>query len=66
MDMFWDVLDTALGCFFSVIFIAMYFLPAIIGFMKNHKQKIAIFILNLLFGWTFIGWGVAMVWVFVN
>lgn len=64
--MFWDVLDTALGCFFSVIFIAMYFLPAIIGFMKNHKQKIAIFILNLLFGWTFIGWGVAMVWVFVN
>jgi hypothetical protein len=38
----------------------LYFLPSIIG----HKKRdfTGIFIVNLLFGWTVIGWIVAMVW----
>lgn len=39
---------------------ALYFLPAIIGRDKNHAT--AIFLVNLFFGWTVIGWVVAFVW----
>ncbi|HZP31893.1 MAG TPA: superinfection immunity protein [Candidatus Acidoferrales bacterium] len=39
---------------------ALYFLPTIVG---RHKQNLrAIFALNLLLGWTLVGWVVALVW----
>lgn len=43
-----------------LIALALYFLPAIVGARKDNA--FAIFMLNLLAGWTFIGWIVAMVW----
>jgi hypothetical protein len=46
--------------------LAFYFIPTIIAFSKNHKNKIAIFILNLLAGWTFLGWVGALVWSLIN
>ena len=40
--------------------ILLYFLPAIIG---RHKHDAAgIFLVNLLFGWTVIGWILALIW----
>lgn len=43
-----------------VVAFVLYFLPSFIG---KHKQNFgAIFVLNLLLGWTLIGWVVAMVW----
>ena len=40
----------------------VYFAPAIVA-MVRHKQNVgAIFALNLLAGWTFIGWVGALVW----
>jgi Superinfection immunity protein len=30
--------------------------------MRGHRQSLAIFILNLLAGWTAIGWIIAIVW----
>ena len=38
----------------------LYFLPTIIGFQKRNAG--AIFVLNLLLGWTVIGWVIALVW----
>ena len=43
----------AFGLFF-------YFLPTIIGVHK--RNALAIFLLNLLTGWTGIGWVAALVW----
>jgi hypothetical protein len=43
-----------------------YFLPAFIAFARGHHNKGAIFLLNLLLGWTFIGWVVCLVWSFTN
>ena len=40
--------------------VLLYFLPSILGW--NKKNITAIFVLNLLIGWTFIGWVVALVW----
>lgn len=43
-------------------FILIYFVPALIAILINHKKVAAICILNLLLGWTIIGWVVALVW----
>jgi len=40
--------------------LGLYFLPTITGYKKKNAG--AIFALNLLLGWTFIGWVVAFVW----
>jgi hypothetical protein len=45
-----------------VLIFAFYFLPALIAFLRNHKNKLAIFLLNLLLGWTVLGWVVSLVW----
>jgi hypothetical protein len=46
--------------FFLFFSILLYFLPTLIG---RHKADAGgIFIVNLLFGWTVIGWLVALVW----
>jgi hypothetical protein len=37
---------------------ALYFLPSIIGLRKRNAG--AIFVLNLLLGWTVIGWVVSL------
>jgi hypothetical protein len=48
----------------SVISLGFYFLPTIAG--RNKKNIKAIFVLNLLLGWTLIGWVVALVWALVK
>ena len=45
---------------FLVFVIAMYFLPSIIG--HDKADAMGIFIVNLLFGWTIIGWFIALIW----
>ena len=47
--------------FFGVAFIA-YFLPAFIAALRKHHQQNAIVVLNLLLGWTGVGWIGALVW----
>lgn len=40
--------------------LALYFLPAIIAW--NKKSRTGIFLLNLLLGWTLLGWIAALIW----
>ena len=59
--------DTDGAFLVAVVFglaILFYFLPAMIGAKRDHKNMGSIFVLNLLLGWTFVGWVVAMVWAF--
>jgi ABC-type transport system involved in cytochrome c biogenesis permease component len=37
-------------------------LPAYIAGRRGHQNYLAILMLNLLLGWTVIGWIIAMVW----
>jgi hypothetical protein len=51
--------------FFLPIFgfgFVLYFLPAIIAFARSKRDAVSILILNLLLGWTAIGWVIALVW----
>lgn len=43
-------------------FSAIYLIPAMLAEYRHHRQRIAIAILNILLGWTFIGWVAALVW----
>ncbi len=45
-----------------VLIFTIYFLPTLIAFLRQHKNKLAIFLLNLLLGWTVLGWVVSLVW----
>ena len=41
---------------------ALYFLPSVIAAIRQKRNAFAIFMLNLLLGWSFVGWVVALVW----
>lgn len=45
-------------CFFA----ALYLLPTIYAGSRSHPDMGAILTINLLLGWTLIGWVVAMAW----
>lgn len=48
----------------AVVFgIPIYFLPTYLARRQNHRNFAAIAALNILGGWTFFGWLVALVWV---
>lgn len=40
----------------------VYFLPAMVAARRRHANRGAICTLNLLLGWTMVGWVIAMVW----
>lgn len=42
--------------------VIVYFLPLIIASQKKHPSAVAIAALNVLAGWTLIGWLFALVW----
>jgi len=42
--------------------VALYFLPGFVAERRKHPQRLAITVLNLLGGWTAVGWLVALVW----
>lgn len=47
---------------FWLIALVLYLLPWLIAAARSHRNALAIFFLNLLLGWTFLGWVVALVW----
>jgi thiol:disulfide interchange protein len=44
----------------------IYFLPWLEARHRKHPNAASIGILNLLLGWTFLGWVAALVWAFTN
>lgn len=65
--MFWwgHNMDAFFAAFF---FIAgpIYFVPTIIALANKRGQSLGIFLLNLLLGWTLLGWVGALVWACVK
>ena len=55
---------------FAIIVIAVafvvYLLPAIVAAQRDHNNYAAILTLNLLAGWTTVGWVIALVWAFTD
>jgi hypothetical protein len=45
---------------------ALYFLPTLTAGIRRHPSDSAIMMLNLLLGWTVLGWIAALVWAFIS
>ena len=45
-----------------LVLVSLYFIPAIVAKVRDHHNFLAILMLNLLLGWSFIGWVVALIW----
>ncbi|MFV8759285.1 superinfection immunity protein [Yersinia enterocolitica] len=58
------------GTFISISFfpaaVLLYFLPVIEAALKRHKNIPAIAAVNILLGWTFLGWVVSYVWAMTS
>lgn len=64
------MIEFIMGLIFSglgiVAVLAVYFVPSIIAFCREHPQFAGVFALNLLLGWTFLGWVAAIVWAVIS
>jgi hypothetical protein len=56
----WPV--SIVGWFIAFVLLFPYFLPTIIAILRRKANTGGIFVLNLLLGWTLIGWIGALVW----
>jgi hypothetical protein len=45
-----------------ILLILLYILPIIIALIRGHKNMVAISTLNILTGWTAIGWIASLIW----
>jgi hypothetical protein len=53
----------ALGTLAGIAFsLALLFLPTLIATSRRHPNVLPIFLVNVFFGWTFVGWVIALVW----
>jgi len=55
--------------FFIIVVLGIalvYFLPAILAFLLGRRNAVAILALNLLLGWTLLGWVGALVWALIK
>jgi len=57
------IIAIGLMFFYAILSFVIYFIPSLIAISTNHRNKLPIFILNLFFGWSLIGWVVALIWV---
>ena len=49
-----------------VFLLVLYFLPSAVAVLNKHKQINPIMIINLLLGWTILGWVIALAWSVSN
>jgi hypothetical protein len=44
----------------AVVFLLIYFIPTIIALSRGKKDPGSTIVVNLFFGWTLIGWVIAL------
>ena len=49
-----------------LILLLVYFTPTLTAYARGHKNILAIFILNLFLGYTFVAWVIALIWAVYN
>jgi len=57
-----DMTELIILWVFLSLLLAIYFIPTIVTARQRHHNLSAICALNVLLGWTFVGWTVALVW----
>jgi hypothetical protein len=55
-------MEFALAAAAILVFVVIYFVPVIVANVRHHRNENAIGMLNLLLGWTGLGWVIALIW----
>lgn len=50
----------AVGCVIFVVIVLAYFLPCLVAASRHKAHAGGVLLVNLFFGWTFIGWIIAL------
>lgn len=58
------IMGGLLAILLLVVGFIVYFAPSLVAYGREHPNQTSIFVLNLLLGWTLIGWVCALVWAF--
>ena len=56
----------ASALFFLAAAVAIYFVPLFVAVRRGSKRANAIAALNVLLGWTLLGWVIALVWALAD
>jgi len=51
---------------FFTLLLLIYFVPTAVAYATRHHNTLPIFVLNVFFGWTLIGWVAALIWALVR
>ena len=51
---------------FLLFLAVLYFLPTLVASLRHSSSSGLIFLLNLVAGWTVVGWLAALIWALVS
>lgn len=52
--------------FIIIITALIYFVPTIIALVRHHTYKLYIIVINIILGWTLLGWIVCLIWSLID
>ena len=58
--------DTLLALLVGCLLGLVYLFPTLVATARQHPRRTPIFLLNIIFGWTLFGWGIALVWAYTS
>ena len=53
-------MDTLLG--YWIVMCGIYLIPTLIAVCNGSRNAVGVILLNLLAGWTIVGWFIALIW----
>jgi hypothetical protein len=63
-DLIASIVTLVVGPFVMTSIFAVYAFPAGMAYIRQHRDSVPIMIVNLAFGWTFLGWIASLAWAF--
>lgn len=46
----------------GMVILVIHFVPSYVAYSNNHRSRALILLLNIIMGWTGIGWIVLLIW----
>jgi uncharacterized membrane protein YhaH (DUF805 family) len=50
----------------TLVSLVIYFIPTIVAIIRRARNAVGVVVLNVLGGWTFVGWIIALVWSIID
>lgn len=58
--------DTAVSALIVLVVLVVYMIPGVVAWSRGHRNAAAIITMNVVLGWTFLGWTIALIWSMTN